>query len=160
MNSMRELISKPNALIASPDEISFRSGHAQYSFPESPISVVQDAIGYLQGVQICAFERMNWHDDLLHICHFAVMEQFIGMGLGVRSLRSFARLISKQLPGVNEIKIELSQSSDRCSVEALRNARRTLLEKIGAVDIHHYEARKDCHVVAGTWQKSHWAQII
>jgi len=122
--------------------------------------VVPDAIGYLQGVQMCAFERMDWRNNLLHICHFAMMEQFIGMGLGEQSLRTFARLVSKQLPGVDAIKFELSQSSDRCSFEALRNARRTLLEHIGAVDIHHYDARKDCHVVAGTWQKSQWAQII
>lgn len=160
MNRFRELLCKTNAVIASPDEIIFRSGHSQYSFPESPKSVVQDAIGYLQGVQMCAFERMDWRNNLLHICHFAVMEQFIGMGLGEQSLRTFARLVSKQLPGVDEIQFELSQSSDRCSVEALSKARRTLLEKIGAVDIHHYDTRKDCRVVACTWQKSQWTKIL
>lgn len=113
-------------------------------------------IGYLDNIQVCSFEHLQWNERTMTVGHFGVMEQYIGMNLGTRSLTDFAALISEQFPLIEEIKFHISPSSSGTDIELLANARVMLLEKIGATEINIHSPTSNCYVVTGIWQKSQW----
>lgn len=124
---------------------------------ETPLELPTHTIfGYLGNIQVCAFEHLQWGEQTLSVGHFGVMEQYIGMDIGTRSISAFAALISKHMPQIVEIRFDLSQSSPLTNIELLANARVMLLEKIGATEINIHSPTSNCYVVTGIWQKSQW----
>ena len=128
--------------------VTFKGGN------QSPLILpIPTIFGYLGNIQVCAFENLLWGERTLSVGHFGVMEQYIGMDIGTRSIRDFAALISKQVPLIEEIHFNFSRSTSETDIELLANARVRLLEKIGASEIDISKPTSDCYVVTGIWRK-------
>ena len=122
-----------------------------------------DCYGYINGVPVCTFETMDVNGDFLHIEHFALRSNLIGRNLGEKCLRAFADLVRTQQPSIKCISFSLYRSTSKtkeCESRLLKlaNARKNLLEKIGAVDISFKKPNQECYDVTGKWYKSQWQQ--
>ncbi|CEG14890.1 hypothetical protein XAC3562_1330014 [Xanthomonas citri pv. citri] len=127
------------------------NGASYQILPSPPTCYVKkgkENIGYFEGTTISA--------SSLHINHFAVDSSITGEGKGERMLRGFAALIKVQCPSVSQIIFDLGRSTANSNIQKLAQARVSLFQKIGAINIQTHQPNGWCLVASATWSKSQW----
>mgnify|MGYP003150530414 FL=1 len=123
----------------------------------------EDCYGYLDQKHVCTFETMHIQRNSLHIEHFAIVTDVIGHKLGQQILRAFARLVDEQNPSLGYMSFSLHRSTSATkrsqeSLLKLAEARKQLLEEIGAVDIEINRPNSECYDVTAKWYKAMWLE--
>lgn len=124
-------------------------------------NVLNECYGYINGKHVCTFENLNISGTNLHIDHFALHSPFIGKNYGEQCLRAFAKMLSVQREDIKTIDFSLYKTTGDIKnnlkqLEKVRDARKHLLEKIGAKNIKVEHPSELCYDVTGIWDKSMW----
>ncbi|MDO5631866.1 MAG: hypothetical protein Q4G22_08515 [Paracoccus sp. (in: a-proteobacteria)] len=121
-------------------------------------AVPRDCHVYQGASYIATFETMEWRGDTLHIDHFAVDAAMKGQGKGEAVLRGFARLVAEQAPDITRITFDLYRHTEDRDVEKLAQARRNLLDRIGATELNQRKTATGNICVSAVWDKQHWTR--
>lgn len=120
---------------------------------------------FYRGEHVITLERYELLEDKLVIEHFAShLNENLNVkvkGMGEPFLRFLAQFLLDNHPQIKVIEFELSSTLSRVKnspelLKTVRDARRSLLNRIGVSPVSVLHPIADCYIVKGRWYKSSW----